>query len=194
MKSNTFRPLNEYENKMVFKELSQISPKVSEVFKEMKNSFFIKPKSNLDINKFPLVFFINEETKKVIRNIRSKGNIESGGIYFGFIKEGKFFMSLEAAEFFFHLNLFKNSQKIVLTEQGEKAVLYGNDLKKSMIQRYPKELKKEEYTILVNQNGEFCALAVSKFNGYDIQEILNSSDKLIAKNLVDKGYYLRKEQ
>ena len=82
--------------------------------------------------------------------------------------------------------------QITVSEEGEKSVLYGNDILKSVIISIPPELKKNDLLTVLNQKNEIVALARAEI---DYSSYLNLKlDHKIAQNLVDKGYFLRKKQ
>lgn len=192
--SINFRPLNEFEIRMIEEELAKISPKVIRFFESNTNYFYVKLKSDVERKSLPMIYLISKETKDLISQIKDKGRIESGGIYFGFLKKGKFYLSLEGAEYLNESKIFPEIQKVYVTDDGEKSILYGNDLRKRMIKKYSEKLSKGDSVIILNRLGEVCALGLSKFNGYELKKSTNDEGDIVAQNLIDKGYYLRKMQ
>ena len=118
--------------------------------------------------------------------------MSSAGLYFGYIKQGKFYLSLESTEFFKNLSCFLIEQFLFLTDKGEKSILYGNNIEKEMIIRISPKLNKSDFLLVFNQNDELIAISISTVY-YNIYKKLNPND-LVALNLIDKGYYLREKQ
>jgi len=61
-----------------------------------------------------------------------------------------------------------------------------------MIIKIPSNLEKKEFLLVFNRLNELIAIAQAQI-GYKTSQNLNTSD-LIALNLNDKGYYLRRKQ
>ncbi len=192
--SINFRALNDFEAGMLKKGLIEISPKGIKFFENNINYFYVKLKSDVEHKSLPMIFFVSEETKNLIDRIKNKGKIESGGIYFGFLKKGKFYLSLEGAEYLYKNRIFPESQTVFVNDKGEKSILYGNDLKKRMAKRYSEKLSKGDSILILNKLGEVCALGLTKLNGYAIKKKSEDDESPIALTLIDKGYYLRKLQ
>jgi len=58
--------------------------------------------------------------------------------------------------------------------------------------RSPQELKENDLIAVLNQNNEIIALALSKIDFCLFDKL--KSNQNIARNLIDKGYYLRRKQ
>ena len=118
--------------------------------------------------------------------------IISAGIYFGFIKKNKFRLSLEGAEFLLNLHFFSERHLATVNNDGEKAILYGNQILRKMIVKISNKVKKNDFILVFNQSNELICIARSQVNFEDIRNLKNND--IIAFNLIDKGYYLRKKQ
>jgi ribosome biogenesis protein Nip4 len=101
-------------------------------------------------------------------------------------------LSLEGAEFMYKQNLFPKNYQLVANAEGEKAILFGNPILKRNIISLPPTLKKNELLIIFNQSNEMISLALSQVDCSISQEL--KPNDMIAINLVDRGYYLRKKQ
>jgi len=100
-------------------------------------------------------------------------------------------LSIEGAEFLYISNFFTDFKKLILNENGEKSILYGNNILKKMLVHSPIDLKKTDFLLLLNENDEILGLGFSQTNN---EQILNlKPSDLIALNLSDKGYYLRQQ-
>ncbi|MFX1295343.1 MAG: NIP7 N-terminal domain-related protein [Promethearchaeota archaeon] len=132
------------------------------------------------------ILLISEQMVKVFRNIKKYRNPYFMGIFFGDIKKNKFKISLEG------ITLISNyvEEKTVLTDSGEKKVLYGRNLTKQDLLHIPTRIKKNKLSILTNKNGEVLALGEYLVEREKINT-LNGNTEII-KNIIDKGWYLRK--
>ncbi|MFX0081921.1 MAG: hypothetical protein ACFE94_09230 [Candidatus Hodarchaeota archaeon] len=190
--SITFREINEIEKKIIFTTLSNISPKILTLIDNLEKDLFISTyELSIDDN-FPSIYLISNEQHKLIKDFDNKPRICSAGLYFGFIKKGIFYLSLEGAEFLNKLNLFSEFQTIRVNEKGEKSILYGNNILKSMIVEIPINLKERDFLLIFNILNEIIAIAQSRVKNQNVQKLMQK--EIIAMNLSDKGYYLRKKQ
>lgn len=187
-----FRIINEIENKIIIDSISEISPKISSILSEIDYKLFISFKRLPSEDKFPSIYLIPNDLAKTLNRYKLENNINSAGLYFGFIKRNKFLLSLEGSEFLYKLNLFSEKYKVSLNIDGEKSVLYGNNITKKMILNISHDLKKNNLVLVFNQVNELISIANIKADYSTIQNF--KPTEVIALNLVDKGYYLRKKQ
>ncbi|MFX1503091.1 MAG: methyltransferase domain-containing protein, partial [Promethearchaeota archaeon] len=153
---------------------------------------FQKKFDSLNVN----IDFLSLDTEggelDILKSINTYTNISSGGLYFGFIKKGNFLLSLEGAEFLLKNRFITNYRILSLNNEGERAILYGNDIVKENVIKYPQDLNKDDFLIIVNPQNEVIAIARALANK---QELINLSHRAkVALSLIDKGYYLRKKQ
>lgn len=191
--SNTirFRKINEIEKQIIFTSLSNISTELSQMMENLRHFLYISLESSISKNKFPNVFMISKDQYKILRSL-NKDKITSAGLYFGFIKKGDFYLSLEGTEFLYKNNIFSDLKRLHVTDKGEKSILYGNNILKNMIPIITSSLKQNDLLMIFNRNDEIIALAQSKFNYLDTKGA--KLNDIIAINLTDKGYYLRVSQ
>lgn len=187
-----FRIINEIENKIIIDSISEISPKISSILSEIDYKLFISFKKLPSEDKFPSIYLIPNDLAKTLNRYKLENNINSAGLYFGFIKRNKFLLGLEGSEFLYKLNLFSEKYKVSLNIDGEKSVLYGNNITKKMILNISHDLKKNNLVLVFNQVNELISIANIKADYSTIQNF--KPTEVIALNLVDKGYYLRKKQ
>ena len=189
MNLKNFRALKNSEFELIEAALVQISPEIVSYFQEQRALLFVSKFGNKDEN---LIYLITEEINKVLKRFQQTIDIISAGIYLGFIVRGKFFLSLEGAEILLKEELVPEQRFIKVNKEGEKAILYGNQIEKRMILDPSSNLKKNSLILIFNQLNELIALGnvVVELENF---EIFNERDILI-KNLVDKGYYLRRKQ
>ncbi len=187
-----FRNINTIELNIIFLSFHDISAKLSPILENLKKFLYISIDKATTEKKFPHIYLITKDLQKIIdeSNIRSK--IFTAGLYFGFIKKGNFYFSIEGVEYLYNQNIFSEFQRIQVNESGEKSILYGNNILKNMIVKAPENLKEKGFLLIFNNNNEIIAIAQSHINS---RRMMNLKAKdIIAINLSDKGLYLRKKQ
>ena len=190
--SKNFRPINNYEKNIVTTSLSQISLKFISLLDEKFYNLYIQLKSPIiKGNQLP-IYLIQPKQNNLKQLIQLTSHISSIGLYFGFIKKGFFFLSLEGAEFLYRNKYILEKNQIIVKIQGEKSILYGNNILKKMLANFSLELEINDQVIVLNELKEIIAIGIIKVDGNDFYNL--KSDDLIAVNLIDKGYYLRKNQ
>ncbi len=189
---NTFRLSNKIEKSMINSSLLKFSSEVLSYFKKKDYRFYIFINDEQRKSKFPLIYLVSYENSHILEESLKNENITTAGIYFGFIKKGIFHLSLEGAEFLSNKQILPKSNKITINEEGEKSILYGNDIIKSVITVIPSDLKKNNIIAVFNEKNEIIAIvrALIDYSSFQIIEL----NQKVAQNLVDKGYYLRKRQ
>ena len=187
-----FREINETEKGIITDSVLKISTKILSVLKKIDYKIYIALVNKTSKNNYPSIFLIPNNLTKNLVKFQQDISVNSVGLYFGFIKKGEFYVSLEGAEFLLMLGCFSKQQKIYVNEDGEKAILYGNRILKRMIAEITTELKKDVFVLVFNLEKELIAIAKSQVN-YPTYKNLNPNE-MVAINLVDKGYYLRKRQ
>ena len=186
-----FRKINEIEEKIIITSLTKISSDFQQFIKDIKRFLYISTESLTSRSKFPKIFLISKDQYTLLQSLKIN-RIISAGLYFGFIKKGHFHLSLEGAEFLFKNNILSDLKKLYVNDKGEKSILYGNNILKNMIIKFPISLRKKDLLLVINKYEEVLALVRSKFDYQDIQEV--KPKDIIAINLIDKGIYLRVSQ
>lgn len=189
---NTFRLINKIEKSIINNSLLKLSSEILSYFKKKDYRFYIFVNDEQAESKFPLIYLVSYENSNILEERLKNENIITAGIYFGFIKKGIFHLSLEGAEFLCNHQTLPNSNKITISEEGEKSILYGNDILKSVITIIPPEFKKNNLFAVFNQNNEVIAIARATIDSSSFQNL--KFNQKVAQNLVDRGYYLRKRQ
>ncbi|NVM16575.1 MAG: hypothetical protein HWN80_02585 [Candidatus Lokiarchaeota archaeon] len=189
---NNFRLINKIEKSIINDSVLKISSEIVAYFKKKDCRFYISISSEQGESKFPSIYLVSYDKNKILEERLKNENLHSAGIYFGFIKKGIFHLSLEGVEFLRDHKILPNSINITINAKGEKSVLYGNDIVKSFTINIPTELKRNDLLAIFNQKNEIIALARAEID-YSSFDNLKLNQK-IARNLVDKGYYLRKKQ
>jgi ribosome biogenesis protein Nip4 len=190
--ANEFRESSEFEKKLILQALETISAKLKSYIRARQHQLFLLiPKGEKNII-YPQVFFIPESIIKIIHQIQEIANIREAGVYLGFIKRGKFHLSIEGAELFTSLQLIKEKEMFVLNQEGTKAILYGNNIKKKMVKSFPDKLEKDMIYFTLSPSKELIALGLSLKGKAEVETL--GDKKEIVLNLIDKGYYLRQDQ
>ena len=188
----TFRLVNKIETKIICDSLIKLSPHISHFFEKNDYRLYISLNEFEAESKFPSIFLISENQGILLEKVLKAVIVRSAGVYFGFIKKGNFFLSLEGIEFLFKSNLFSDLKRINVSDKGEKSILYGNNILKNMIRKIPINTKQKDILVVLNKFDEVIAIAQSKHDHQNIQQL--KPKELIAINLNDKGYYLRRNQ
>lgn len=188
----TFRLVNKIETTMIYDSLIKLSPNIIPFFEKNDYRLYISLNELESESKFPSIYLISRDQGNLLVKILNVEIVYSAGVYFGFIKKGIFFLSLEGVEFFHNQDKIPKSKHITVNKEGEKSILYGNNILKKMVRTIPLDLKKNDFLAVFNQNQEIIAIAESLIDYKSYQNL--DSNKITALNLVDKGYYLRKKQ
>ncbi len=188
----TFRLVNKIELTMIYDSLVKLSPQLLPLFEKNNYRLYISLNKLDAESKFPSIFLISEDQSILLEKVLKAVIVRSAGVYFGFIKKGIFFLSLEGLEFLFKSNLFSDLKRINVSDKGEKSILYGNNILKNMILKIPINIKQKDILVVLNKFDEVIAIAQSKHDHQNIHQL--KPKEIIAINLNDKGYYLRKNQ
>ena len=187
-----FRQINHFEKEIISNSLLGLSSSLLPFFEKNEGFFYISINKQASQNRYPQIYLVSEELKGHLKNLISYVNICSAGLSFGFIKRGRFFISLEGAEFLYIQGLFPKFLRVYVNERGEKSVLYGNNILKKMLIMKAFDFKKKDLLLILNKSNEIIAIGQSQVEGEQIHN-LKPLD-LIAVNLNDKGTYLRENQ
>ncbi len=118
------------------------------------------------------IFMVDDFVYKIYNKINRE--IYSIGLYIGEIRGKYFLISLELASI---IEPFTNN-KIVVNEKAEQLFLYGRDIFKESIVKEYKRFKLGERCLVLNKRHE--VLGIGKY------------ERNIVKNLMDRGWYLRR--
>jgi len=188
----TFRFVNKIETTMIYDFLIKLSPNLLPFFEKTDYRLYISLNELEVESKFPSIFLISENQSILLEKVLKDVIVRSAGVYFGFLKKGNFFLSLEGLEFLFKSNLFSDLKRINVNDKGEKSILYGNNILRNMIIKIPTNTKQKDILVVLNKFDEVIAIAQSKHDHQNIQQL--KPKDIIAINLNDKGYYLRRNQ
>ncbi len=187
-----FRLVNEFEIKIIESSLSILNPKLHDFITQKSKNLYISANKSYPPEVYLSIFLVSDDLNLVLKQFSHLDDLAAVGLFLGFIKKSQFYLSLEGADFFMQNNLIPNNRLLVANENAEKAILYGNNILKEMVLKYPKSIQKDNILIAVNELNELLAIIITKI---DLDQIPNLEPKdLIAQNLVDKGKYLREKQ
>lgn len=187
-----FRAINEIERNIIADSVFKISSQSLSILNKKEFKFYISFNRVNIQDSFPKIYLVPHILTENLENVNPEIIISSAGLYFGFIKRSQFFLSLEGADLLYKLNAIPQKQKLLANDKGEKAILYGNNIKKNFVSLIPTTLKKHDLLFVFNKLNELISIAKSQVD-YSVYKNLKPNDKF-ALNLVDKGYYLRKKQ
>ncbi|MCK4286704.1 MAG: hypothetical protein KAX18_10905 [Candidatus Lokiarchaeota archaeon] len=187
-----FRQINSFEKKIILRSLSTDSSKILQILDDLQYFLYISFQQKETKNNYPVIFLITNDQKKYLDLINIKNLVHSAGLYLGFIKKSIFFLSLEGAEFLYENKIFSEFQQLILNKKGEKSFLYGNNISKKMIDKIPQKLKNKDFLLVINNLNEIIGISQSQCDRQIIHTL--NSENIVAINLSDKGYYLRKKQ
>ena len=187
-----FRRINVVEIKIIANSLNTISTELLRIFDNLKEQLFILINKITTKNDYPSIYLLSEEQQKLVDKLNASNRIYDAGLYFGFIKRGEFYFSIEGVEYLYKSGIFTEFKFVHLNEKGEKSFLYGNSILKNMVRKSPKSLKKEDFLLVINDSDEILGLGISRVNN-EILSNLKTSD-VYAINIRDKGQYLRRKQ
>lgn len=121
-------------------------------------------------------------------NIEEAGQdfeIHSLGIRMGDMTKGGFRLSLQILDALAEVT----DRKLVVSRQGAEAFSYGRSILKESVVRMDPSLKRGQRVIVLNKDGEVLGLAALSIDGNKLKRL--ARDRLVGKNLVDIGAYLR---
>jgi ribosome biogenesis protein Nip4 len=140
----------------------------------------------LAIGKRVELFLVSSMLMEIFIKIRAKRNPYCLGVYFGDILHDELLLSIEGAT----LCSPYTDRRIKVSPKGEQAVLYGRDIQQSYVQDFPSSMRKGQKVIIINGLGEVLALGNALVDGKEFYDVRENSP--VAKNILDRGWYLRK--
>ena len=190
------RKINNMEKKILLNAFSDISSKVKLFFAENQSQFFMLLNKNNKEN-YPEIFFVSKDLIKILDNSNLKSKIIFLGVYFGFIKRGRLHLSIEGGDFLNNKDLIPVEKKIKVNKEGEKAILYGNNIIKSMLApsffNHINSIQEGQIFFIFNVDDEILCIGKASLNERKLNNI-DEKNILLFQNLSDKGIYLRIKQ
>lgn len=179
-----FRKLSDTQFKKIIKSIQiDFGVNISSLLK--KHVLLIKSKQE--------VFLINKKVYATVKNIlhsKFKKKVKYLGIKFGTFTNTSFMLDIEVA-----CSLLKQNytflNKVKINDIGEKLFLYGHNLFKKSILSFSPRIKKGSLVFVLNSFDECLGIgrALSNFKFFNRFH----ENKVVIKNIVDRGIYLRTE-
>ena len=190
--TRTFRKINTTETSMITTTFNAVSLELSPILEDIKNLLYILINNSTTQKDYPSIYLITDEQQKLFNENNIINRIYAAGLYFGFLKKGIFYFSIEGVEYLYKYGIFTDFKQLHLTKGGEKAFLYGNNVLKKMVRKSPTNLKEKDFLIILNEINEFVGLGISRVNNETISKV--KPNDVYAINISDKGLYLRRKQ
>ncbi|MFX1237877.1 MAG: hypothetical protein ACFE8P_09180, partial [Promethearchaeota archaeon] len=170
-----FREINQVETNIINKSLLDLSPTIFQTLERIDYSMWIKLTESRSYNYFPRIYLVPNRLKLFIKDFNQATNIMHSGIYFGRIKQGNFYLSLEGAEFMHQFECFSKNQIIKVNDMGEKAILYGNKVKKEYVEKTRSGIAVGSFILIFNKSNDLLAIGRSQVKEADFQALDDSN-------------------
>lgn len=108
------------------------------------------------------------------------------GLWLGDLVEGKFKLSLPALE---RVQEY-TSNRLIVSRHGAESFTYGRSILKESVIKIEPSLLRGQRVLILNESSECLGLAALSVDAYKIGRL--AKDRLVAKNLVDIGWYIRR--
>ncbi len=108
------------------------------------------------------------------------------GMWLGDLVDGKFRLSLPALE---RVQEF-TSNLLIVSRQGAESFTYGRSILKESVIKIDPSLLRGQKVFILNESSECLGLAALSVDAAKIGRL--AKDRLVAKNLVDIGWYIRR--
>ena len=132
------------------------------------------------------VYIIESSKSKLINSLPSR-EIKHFGILIGTIrKEHQFDYHFELLDFVKKLTI----EKTLVDSKGEQTTLYGRNITKKMIKKVFSKIKSGKKTLIINKYEDVLGLGKFLLNQENFDKI--EDKKVVLKNIIDKGWFLRK--
>jgi ribosome biogenesis protein Nip4 len=132
------------------------------------------------------LFLVSNKLMDIFKKTQGKRNPYCLGLYFGDLLNDELLLSIEGAT----LCSPYTHRKVMVSHKGEQAVLYGRDVQRSLIEDFPSSIRRGQKVIIINRLGEVLALGKALINGKKFHDA--HKDASVIKNILDRGWYLRK--
>ncbi len=139
---------------------------------------------------FNEIYAINEDAKKIIDEIlEKKKHPYALGFHVGRIRKNKFIPSLELG----YAAVAKTNVYVIVNDRGEKNFLYGKDIFTESVIDIGTTIREKQIVLVLNDRHEYTGIGralgvITKRR----DKILAPRRKVIVKNIIDLGWYLRR--
>jgi 60S ribosome subunit biogenesis protein NIP7 len=132
------------------------------------------------------LFLVTDELMSAFTKMQGKRNPYCLGVYFGDLLNNELLLSIEGAT----LCSAYTNRKVRVSDEGEQAVLYGRDIQRSFVRDFPLSIHRNQKVIVTNSLSEVLALGNTMIDGEEFDDA--SENSVVVKNIIDRGWYLRK--
>ncbi len=132
------------------------------------------------------LFLVSSKLVDIFKKTQGKRNPYCLGLYFGDLLNNELLLSIEGAT----VCSPYTDRKVRVSQKGEQAVLYGRDVQRSFIEDFPLSVRGGQKVIIVNRLDEVLAVGKALINGKEFRDA--HKDSSVIKNILDRGWYLRK--
>jgi ribosome biogenesis protein Nip4 len=132
------------------------------------------------------LFLVSNQLMDIFKKTKRKRNPYCLGLYFGDLLNNELLLSIEGAT----LCSPYTDRKVKVSHKGEQAVLYGRDVQRSLIENFPSSIRLGQKVIIINRLDEALALGRALIYGKEFHDA--HKDTSVIKNILDRGWYLRK--
>ena len=139
----------------------------------------ISLKENLIVKRQGRYFLLNENLKRY-----ASKDFFYAGTYLGKAKEGKFFPSFNLLR----MIADTSANRIVVDKKTEWLFICGRDVFKQGITKVTEPTKKNDYALILNQNGECLGF------GRTLHNLNEKREGPAVQNILDIGDFLRREK
>lgn len=190
---NMLRPINMYEKKIIDQKLYEYwRVKLENILKDRILLVTIK-------NNYRKVYAVSGEhnnTLKILKRHNYLQQLTHLGLFIGVIgiKHHKmtFHPSLELG---YVIHKYAKRNLVRVARKGEQVFLYGRDIFASSILSIVPPLIKKHYVVIVNTSNEYLGLGIALMSLRSIHELdklkLENENRVVIKNYIDLGWYLR---
>ena len=133
-----------------------------------------------------LFYAIPTDWMKKFSDISESLDVHFIGKELGSIEKGRFRLSLHILDEMVEVT----ESFIIVSRQGAEAFTYGRSLIKESVLQLNKSLVRGQRVIVLNENRECLGIAVLSVDASKLGRL--ATDKLVAKNLVDIGWFIRR--
>ncbi len=138
---------------------------------------------------FNEVYAINEDGKKIIDEILEKRKHPYAlGFHVGRIRESKFIPSLELG----YAAVTKTNVYVIVNDKGEKNFLYGKDIFTESVIDIGTNIREKQIVLVLNGRHEYTGIGRALGTITKRGNKILARRKVIIKNIIDLGWYLRR--
>ncbi|MBD3406014.1 MAG: hypothetical protein GF411_07820 [Candidatus Lokiarchaeota archaeon] len=140
---------------------------------------------SIEKKKYLSVYLIPEDWIEILDKINTF-EIQSMGLWLGEYDGSDFRISLIAAQKI----ALDTAAYLIVSSHAAEAFTYGNSILRESVVELPENLSRNQRVLVLNEEKECLGIAILSVDANKLDRL--GSDKLVAKNLVDIGWYIRR--